>query len=441
MKKISILKYFALFLAIGIMSCGSDDQLAGTPGGGTPVVSSVSISANTNAAQGVTTLFEGESTTFVVTDNLGNDVTSDSVITINGDVVTDNPYVFTTAGTYVVVVTNGDFTSTITIIVEEVPVPTAITLTTNLTSCWVDESVTITVMDDLGNNVTSIADITVGGVDIIVNPHVLTAAGSFDIVATFSGLTSNTVAVTTVASTHTTKVLVEDYTGAWCGYCPRLAYNIDELATNNSSVIPVAIHVGNTDPGAGSHDPYDFVERSTLTSTFGIDGYPTGKINRTTTWNESDAQVLNALNDNRSCGLAIDSSISGTTLSVDAKVHYDIDADGAHRLVVYVLEDNLHYNQANYMNNDNSSHWYGAGNPIVGFEHDNVGRAVLTNVLGDAIASSEAVMGNTYTQSFNYTIPAAYVAANLELVAFVVDADDKVVNVQMVQAGSNQAFD
>ena len=38
------------------------------------------------------------------------------------------------------------------------------------------------------------------------------------------------------------RVLVEDYTGAWCGYCPRLAYRLEEAESLNDKVVPVAIH-------------------------------------------------------------------------------------------------------------------------------------------------------------------------------------------------------
>ena len=507
MKTKTIFKYFALFIAIGMMSCGSDDDSGNGNGSGTATATSIELNASTATANNVTTLFEGESVTFTTTDNLGNNVTGDVVVTVNGAVVTANPYTFTTAGTYVVEVTYGSLTTTTTVVVSVVPVPTSISLTANvyscnmgeavtftvtddlgnnvtglstltiggnaianphtftdagviavtaefsglstsenitviapttivltsdIASCWVDESATFTVVDNFGNDVTALAAITVGGVSITANPHVFTAAGSFDVVATYYGLTSNTVAVVAVQSTHTTKVMVEDYTGTWCGYCPRLAYKIDQLALNNANVIPVAVH---------DDTPFGFSEVNAMANAFGITGFPTGKISRTTTWNETDAQVLNVLNDNKYCGLAIDSSISGATLSVTAKVHYDIDAGEENKLVVYVLEDGLHYDQANYMNNEAGSPWNGAGNPIPNFEHDNVARAALTNIFGDVIPTGDTVLGNTYTKDFTYTIPAAYTAANLELVACVVDASGTVVNVQKVDAGSNQSFD
>jgi thiol-disulfide isomerase/thioredoxin len=312
MKTKTIFKYFALFLAFGIMSCGSDDQEQG--GTVESVETSITISANTSTSNGVTSLFEGESTTFVVLNNLGVDVTQSSVITVNGVVVTENPYMFTEAGSYDVVVTNGTFTYSITIVVSSPPVPEVITLTSTIESCWVTEETTFQIMDDLGNDVTGLSVITVGGVEINSNPYVFTAGGTFDVVATYLDLTSNAVAVTAVESTHTTKVLVEDYTGTWCGYCPRLAYKIDQLAASNSNVIPVAVH---------NDTPFMFSQVNSMMDQFGVGGFPTGKINRTVTWNETDNQVLANMNGFRSCGLAINSSISGSTLSIEAKVHYD----------------------------------------------------------------------------------------------------------------------
>lgn len=496
MKIKSIFKYFAFFIAIGIMSCGSDDS-----GGDGDSVTGITAISSDNI------VFEGEAVTFTVLNNLGVDVTDSATYTIDG-VEISSPFTFTEGGVYVVVVTVGDFTTEVTVYVPSSVVlttssdncnylngqitftatdnfgnvvtalstytvagvaapsnphtfvdagtydvvatygpltsntvsitvnpPTSLTLETSLTSCFVTESTAVTVSDNFGNDVTSSSDITVGGAVMAANPHTFASAGSFDFTAGYYGLTSNTVTVNAVASTHTTKVMVEDYTGTWCGYCPRLAYKIDELAVADARVVPVALH------SESSSHPLNYPDVSILESAYSISGYPTGKINRTITWNETDSHVLSQLDDIKPLGLAIDSNISGSTLSVTAKVHYDIDVTDAHKLVVYVLEDDLFYDQVNYMNGDSSSPWYGAGDPIVGFEHDNVVRTTLTNVLGDAIPGGETVMGNTFTQDFNYTIPGGYAAANLELVACVVDSTGKVVNAQLVHAGSDQAFD
>jgi hypothetical protein len=46
------------------------------------------------------------------------------------------------------------------------------------------------------------------------------------------------------------QVLIEDYTGTWCGNCARVAYAIERTKEASDRVVSVAIHHGN--------DPYDF---------------------------------------------------------------------------------------------------------------------------------------------------------------------------------------
>ena len=46
------------------------------------------------------------------------------------------------------------------------------------------------------------------------------------------------------------RVLIEDYTGTWCGNCTRVAYAIDQVNAESDKAVTVAIHNGN--------DPYHF---------------------------------------------------------------------------------------------------------------------------------------------------------------------------------------
>ncbi len=311
---------------------------------------------------------------------------------------------------------------------------TSITVSTTRNNLFVNQGTTITVTDDLGNDVTSTSTLSVDGVEISTNPYTFTSAGDFVITAVNGDLSDATgKTVTAVIPTHTTKALVEDYTGTWCGYCPRLAYKLDQLASSNSNVIPAAIHSG---------DAMEPSFTTTMESAFSIGGYPSGRINRTIDWNETDSQVLGYLDDPKECGLALETSISGSTLSVTAKAHYDIDAFTDHKLVVYVLENGILADQANYMNSDSTSPWFGAGNPIPNFEHNHVVRAALTDCLGDAIPAGDSVLGSTYTKDFTFSIPGSYDSSKMEVVAFVVESSSKdVVNVQKVVAGSDVDFD
>ncbi|GAA4057322.1 Omp28-related outer membrane protein [Flavobacterium chungnamense] len=231
------------------------------------------------------------------------------------------------------------------------------------------------------------------------------------------------------------RVLVEDYTGAWCGYCPRVAYGIEKVLEQSTKVVPVAIH---QQSGSG-YDPYHFAGATPLKTLIDLQGYPTGKLNRMLTWsypeNSNINQVKNLALNNVGLGLALNSTVSGGNINLDVKIKFAKDYTNL-KLVVYVLENNLIYDQVNYTS------FYGGGSVISNFEHDNVLRDCRTNILGDAITEN-TTNGQTITKNFTFPIPASVSnAANLSFVAFVVDgADNKAINVRGALPNENQQFE
>jgi hypothetical protein len=427
MKTKSIAKHLlALSFVIFAFACSSSEDGDGSPSG-----NSITLTVNS------TSVFLGEPVSFTVTNNSGNDVTSSSSLKID-DVTITNPYTFNTLGNYVVTATKGTLTSSITITVVDPPEPTALTLSSDKDAFWYDSgSAQFTVIDDLGNNVTGLVTFNAES-GTLNNPATFASAGTYNVTATYtlqdnSTITSNVVEIKAVESTHTTKVMVEDYTGTWCQYCPRLAYALDQAVAANSNIIPVAIHDDNDMP---------FPNVDVLLNTFGIDGFPTGRVNRTINWNETTNQPVALLANRQNMGLAINSSISGNTITATVKVHYDLKPDSANRIVVYLLENGLVYPQTNFYDGDPSSPFFQQGNPIMDYVHNHTARTTFTNALGDAIPSAEATTGNTYIANYTLTVPASVQnTANLELVAFTVGPDNKVLNVQKADLGENKDFD
>jgi len=433
MKVKSILKQLVvLTLVIFAFACSSSDDGSGSGnGGGGATATSITVSGNASS------VFVGEPVTFTVVDNIGANVTSSSELKIAGAVIS-NPYTFNTVGSYNVTATSGSLTNSTTITVEEVPTPSSITMTTNTNAFWYDtEGATFVVTDNLGNNLTGLATYTAES-GTLNNPATFSSAGVYNAYATYtlpdgSTLTSNTVELNAVASTHTTKVMIEDYTGTWCGYCPRVASALEDAVNQNGNIIPVAIHDDNQ---------MLFPYANQMENIFGVNGFPTAKINRTSTWNENFNQLTAYINTRQNMGLAINSSLSGNTISAEVKVHYDLKVNSQNRIVVYLLENGLVYNQVNYYNGDSSSPWYQTGNPIVGFVHDHVARTVFTDVFGDAIPAANTETGATYTANYSLTVPASVQnTSNLELVAFVVGPDNKALNIQKADLGQNKDFD
>jgi len=194
-------------------------------------------------------------------------------------------------------------------------------------------------------------------------------------------------------------------------------------------VIAAAIHNG---------DDMTYEYEANMRAQFGVTGFPTGKINRTLSWNETTFQVLAYLGINQNLGLGLETSISGNSISVDVKVGYINTVNNA-KIIIYLLEDGLVYPQTNYMNNDPSSPWYQDGNPITNFIHNNVLRKAFTDIFGDTMPN--AVSGDEYSKTFNLTVPSSVQDnSKLKIVAFVVDNTGKVINAQRVTLGENQDY-
>lgn len=70
----------------------------------------------------------------------------------------------------------------------------------------------------------------------------------------------------------TQRVIVEDFTGTWCQWCPGGIQNLEDMVSiYGDKVIPIAVH--NNDPMATAYEPK-------LAQFFGVNGYPNGMINR-----------------------------------------------------------------------------------------------------------------------------------------------------------------
>ncbi|NBX28591.1 MAG: hypothetical protein EBR55_10185, partial [Chitinophagia bacterium] len=79
-------------------------------------------------------------------------------------------------------------------------------------------------------------------------------------------------------------VVLEEFTGIHCGYCPdghRIANDI-KAANTPGKVIPINIHTGGYATPSGTEPDYRTAEGNAIAaiSTMGITGYPTGSMNR-----------------------------------------------------------------------------------------------------------------------------------------------------------------
>lgn len=319
----------------------------------------------------------------------------------------------------------------------------SISITADRNSRTIGESVTFRVLTNSGRDITEEATIYVNGTPIDSNEFVSVEVGTFTFNARYFSVQSEPITVLFHDGSEinfTKRVLIEDYTGTWCGFCPRLVVAIDRVMEQTSYAVPVAIHRSSSNPNDANFDPFNF-DSSIVEALPGIPaGYPKGMLNRTIRWtpleqNNVPMAIALTQGENPKLGLALKPSIQNNQLTIEVKGKFAQNFENL-RLVVYVLENGLIYDQVNYTN------FFGAQNPIPNFVHDHVLRACLTHLLGDPIPNSQTTTGSTFSRTFQVAVPSNISDINkIEFVAFISNADHRALNVRKAYLNEDQDFE
>jgi thiol-disulfide isomerase/thioredoxin len=243
--------------------------------------------------------------------------------------------------------------------------------------------------------------------------------------------------------TFTKKVLIEDITATWCGYCPDAMPRIWQIEeTYKGQIVTIAVHASDTLQVTGTPE---------LNKYFNLTGYPSGRIDRVPfglevcmnrgAWGSAAAVQASRT---ATCGLAIDASTPGT---VDVYSAYTDDLSGDLRLSVYLVEDSVtgrpEYAQNNYYNDDPTSPFFQRGNPMTDYVHENVLRARLTDdIYGITIPTTAGTAHkNTFTfATSGFRQAQCYIVAFIERKGASYDQHE-VLNVQKVKVGQIQSWD
>lgn len=319
----------------------------------------------------------------------------------------------------------------------------SISLIADKSSKTIGETITFTVNTNNGTNITEEAIIFVNGVAIEGNTFSTDLIGDYIVFADYLGVVSTPVPVRFHDGSETNfvkRVLIEDYTGTWCGNCTRVLDAIETVKAQTDKIVLVGIHRSSSNPSDANYDPYNFDMSPFESTLINMTGYPKALLNRMTRWapleQNNIPQVINLTQgENPKLGVAMNSEILGNTINLDVKVKFSKDFSNL-RLVVYVLENGLIYDQVNYNVN-----LYGGVDPVPNFQHDHVLRACLTPLFGEVISGSTN-LGQTYTKTFSVPIPANIANSNnIEFVAFVTDENNKAINSRKANPGENQDFE
>ncbi|TNE79321.1 MAG: hypothetical protein EP332_11480 [Bacteroidetes bacterium] len=256
----------------------------------------------------------------------------------------------------------------------------------------------------------------------------------------------------TVPSSFTKKVLVEEFSGAWCGWCPDGAHILETILNDNpSNSVGVTLHYGDAMQLAAYND---------IKTAFAVTGYPTGMIDRVpSTQDKKVAMSRSYWKSNAStraavvapCGLKIDAT-NKEAIKVTAGFAKEIAGDV--RMTVYVIEDEVTgtgsgYDQQNYLANRagfESSPYYTQPSLIKGYKHMKVWRAVLnSNTFGDAIPAANIVAGGKFESTFSLNT-LGMDESKVSIIAFVnvkgsTASTHEVLNAQSVKLGMNKGWD
>ena len=294
--------------------------------------------------------------------------------------------------------------------------------------------VKVTVLDKQGKNVTNLCNLLVNYNNFIDSFYYPTSTGDLRITATAKTCTfpSTQKILFCKPSEFTQKILLEDCTGAWCGFCPRGTHQIESYKATHPNCISIAVH------GGVDADPMKFQYYSTFNSYFHVTGYPTILLNRkiqsgsSFEWSENNVDLDNALKAGAPIGLAISTTTNAGTITGTVKVKFGVTITKQAKIVVALVENGIVYPQTNYYSTSYgyTPYLYGAVSPVNDFVHNGVLRRTFTNLFGDIIPISSQTKDNIWELPISIPLSgvtsdgSSYdaISSNSAIIAFVVDA-------------------
>lgn len=202
--------------------------------------------------------------------------------------------------------------------------------------------------------------------------------------------------------------LITKRTATWCPYCGGWGWDFfDALKTNVSDkAVLVAAHFG----GSALENPVSLAWVNNLGGSSQPRFFVDNELQSVNSGNQASALVVikDKVDANAAgqpvANVGMQTSWSGSDLSVQAKTKFFQDAEGAYYLGIYLVEDGVLANQA------------GQSGQI---EHSRILRGSVTAaVFGDMLAEGSIAAGTEFDKAYTVN-PAAYVVDNLDLVGVV----------------------
>jgi hypothetical protein len=225
------------------------------------------------------------------------------------------------------------------------------------------------------------------------------------------------------------QILIEEFTGHKCGYCPEGDETIELLKDLYCDhVIVVSFHTGTfAETNSSGQYTYDYrtEEGNTISSYFSPSEYPSAIINRKefgtsilqgqTNWASSVAELLEQ---KPVIDINIDASFDSNSrdLNIDIDVVFIEAMNEKLMLSVYFVEDSIVSWQKDYSQNPSDIEFY---------SHNHVFRDAINGPWGDEILNGQIGANGIKSKSFNYIINQEWLIKNSSLIAFVYKSNSK----------------
>ena len=230
-------------------------------------------------------------------------------------------------------------------------------------------------------------------------------------------------------------VLLEEFTGISCGYCPDghlIASQIHDANPNDVAIIN--IHAGGFANPQGPGTDFRTTEGTAIDAYWGVSGYPSGTVNRVggdmgrSQWSGAATTVLGQ---SSPVNVAAQASVDMATnvLTVDVEVYYPFatapQTVSSNQINVAVVQNNIEGPQSGM--SGNPSNVLPNGN----YNHQHMLRYMMTGTWGEQIAN--ITQGAFFSQTYTWTMPAdingvALDATNLGIIAFVTENNENVLS-------------
>ena len=236
----------------------------------------------------------------------------------------------------------------------------------------------------------------------------------------------------TSTTTHVRKILLEDYTGHNCIYCPAAGVIAEDIKSSyGNKVVLLTVHAGglsNPPCSVGGGYPsvnFQTTAGSTFYTTFGMSATPNGMINRIYvdgyqfTGSDNWLSKVDSL-----VKIAPDAYIDITntyivgtrTLNIAVNSEFLHDTSGIFKLSVFIKGDSISWQQIPTGIDPN-------------YHHHNVLCKEINGTWGDTLASGIIPADTVITKSYNVVLPTAWTwnVDNCYVVAFIYNATTNVV--------------